>query len=362
MKNNNNLALNIGSDQIRLLSKLSNACSVSGDETEVRDVILNEIKTNVDQVIVDNLGNILARRQGNDKKNIRVLVSAHMDEIGFMLTYKEDNQDGIYRFETIGGVDPSQFIAKPVIVGRKHIPAVIGFKPYHFITENDQQKLISIDDLRVDVGYENSNKVTPGDRGSFATTFTQNGDVILGKALDNRVGVTTLINLLKNCPPNIDLLAAFTVQEEIGLRGAKVAAFASDSQFALILDCTPAYDLPVLESGGQTIKESYRFNTHLRGGPALYVSDASTIYDPRLVNFCSDVAKKHEIKYQIRQPGGGSTDAGLIHKQKTGIPCVGISVPGRYLHTACSIISLEDWRNTFSLVYTGLSELSPNFF
>ena len=182
-----------------------------------------------------------------------------------------------------------------------------------------------------------------------------------GKALDDRIGVASLIELLRHAPPNIDLLAAFTVQEEVGLRGAQVAAYAFDPDLALVLDCTPARDLPTWESDSSqnTFHENTHYNTRLGAGPAIYIADGSTIHDPRLVRHLIDTAEALHIPYQIRQPGGGGTDAGAVHKQRSGIPSVSMSVPGRYIHTPATIVHLEDWKNSLRLAHAALSRLTP---
>ena len=167
------------------------------------------------------------------------------------------------------------------------------------------------------------------------------------------MGVATLIELLKHAPPNIDLHAAFTVQEEVGLRGAQVAAYALDPDLAIVLDSTPANDLPSWDG-----QENTRYNTRLGAGPAIYIADGATLSDPRLVRLFMETAESVGIPYQIRQPGGGGTDAGAIHKQRAGIPSISVSVPGRYAHTAASIARLADWTNTLVLVHTVLCRIS----
>jgi putative aminopeptidase FrvX len=147
------------------------------------------------------------------------------------------------------------------------------------------------------------------------------------------------------------------VQEEVGLRGARVAAFAFDPDLALALDSTPAYDLPHADG-----EENTRYNTRLDHGPALYVADAGTLSDPRLIRHFVATAEAQGLPYQIRQPGGGGTDAGAMHKQRAGIPSLSISVPGRYLHTAASIARIADWKNTLNLVHAALSTLEPGIF
>ncbi len=342
--------------QIRLLERLCNACAVSGDEGEVRKIVLAEIRPHADSVRVDALGNVLATRQGEGAERLRVMLAAHMDEVGFMIT--RDEKDGFFRFDTVGGLDARQLVGKTVVVGKEHVPGVIGSKPVHLTTANERDNTISVDSLRIDVGPGGNGKVKPGDRAVFAPNFVQigrgKGRSLRAKALDNRIGVASLIELLKNAPPNIDLLAAFTVQEEVGLRGAKVAAYAFDPDIAIVLDCTPAHDLPHWDED----QENTRYNTRLDAGPAIYTVDRSTLSDPRLVQHLTDTAESLGIPYQIRQPGGGGTDAGAIHKARAGIPSVSVSVPGRYLHTAASLVRLADWQNSLQLVYAALSRMT----
>ena len=205
----------------------------------------------------------------------------------------------------------------------------------------------------MDVGGKNS-KVKVGDRAGFATQFRRVGPSIFSKALDNRLGVATLIELLKHAPENINLLLAFTVQEEVGLRGAKVAAHALAPDIAIAVDSTPARDLPAHDGRENTI-----YNTKLGFGPAIYIMDGSTMHNPRLVHHFMATGDAEGIPYQIRQPGGGGTDAGAMHQQLEGIPALSISVPGRYAHTPIGMCRVEDWQNTLRLIYAGLSRMTP---
>jgi endoglucanase len=170
--------------------------------------------------------------------------------------------------------------------------------------------------------------------------------------MDNRLGVASLITILENAPTNIDLLAAFTVQEEVGLRGAKVAAHALDPDMAFALDCTPAMDMPVWDS-----TENTRYRSKVDQGPAIYTADGATFSDPRLVNLLISAGETYGIPYQLRQPGGGGTDAGAIHKQRAGIPSISVSVPGRYLHSPASIVRLNDWKNSVALIHAALTHI-----
>ncbi|MBU0511110.1 MAG: M42 family metallopeptidase [Chloroflexi bacterium] len=339
--------------QIRLLERLTNACAVSGDEGEVRKIVLEHVKPHADDVKVDAMGNVLATCQGSGENRLRVMVAAHMDEIGFMLIH--DEGDGIFRFDTVGSIDERQLAGKPVWVGHDKIPGVIGAKPIHLTTAEERKKKISKDTLRIDVGDENKDKAAVGDRATFATEFERIGPSLRAKALDDRIGVVTLIELVKHAPPNIDLLAAFTVQEEVGLRGARVAAYAFDPDIAIALDSTPAYDLPTWDE-----EENVYYNTKLGAGPAIYVADRATLSDPRLIRHLVDTAEAEGIPYQFRQPGGGGTDAGAIHRQRAGIPSISVSVPGRYAHTAAGIARISDWKTTLALLHAALSQLTPD--
>jgi endoglucanase len=279
------------------------------------------------------------------------MVSAHMDEVGFMLV--ADDGEGLFRFETVGGIDIRQLPGKVVLVGKDHLPGVIGARPIHLTTAEERKQKIPLDTLRIDIG-PGGGKVKPGDRATFATRFQRNGPVLIAKALDDRFGVVALLELVKNAPANIDLLAAFTVQEEIGLRGAKVAAYAFNPDLAVVVDATPANDLP-----GWDGEENTSFNTKLGLGPAIYIADSDTFSDPRLVRHLSETAQAEGIPFQFRQPGSGGTDAGSIHMARSGVPSVSVSVPHRYSHTAASIARLDDWKNTLALLHAALKRLNP---
>ncbi|MFZ5921946.1 MAG: M42 family metallopeptidase [Chloroflexota bacterium] len=341
----------IGNTQLKLLEKLCNAVAVSGDEGEVRRIVLEELRPVADEIKVDALGNVLVTKKGSSANRLRVMLDAHMDEVGFMLV--DDEKDGIFRFETVGSLDVRQLVGKPVLVGGEHVPGVIGAKPIHLTTADERKKKIPLDSLRIDIG-PGGGKVKVGDRAAFATKFRRVGPSIFAKAIDDRIGVATLIELVKSAPANVDVLAAFTVQEEVGLRGAKVAAHAFDPDLAIAIDSTPANDLPMHDGS-----ENIFYNTKLDHGPAIYVADAGTLSDPRLIRFLAETGDLNGIKYQFRQPGGGGTDAGAIHKARAGVPSVSVSVPGRYAHTAAGLSRLDDWKATLSLLHAALTRMTP---
>lgn len=345
-----------GDAQIQLLERLCNACAVSGDEGEVRAIVLEQVKALGLEPKVDALGNVLVTRQGNGSEpRPRVMLAAHMDEVGFMIV--TDEERGLFRMDTVGGLDVRQLVGKAVLVGKDHVPGVIGAKPIHLTTPEERRHSIGLDTLRIDVGPEGGSKVKVGDRATFATRFLQVGPSIRAKALDNRLGVATLLEVLRHAPESIDLLVAFTVQEEVGLRGARVAAYALNPDAAFAVDSTPANDLPAHDDS-----ENVSYNTRLGFGPAIYIMDGATISDPRLVQLLASAAEDAGIPYQFRQPGGGGTDAGAIHRVRAGIPSVSISVPGRYAHSAAGMARLDDWKNTIALILAALSRFEMSLF
>jgi endoglucanase len=331
--------------QFKLLERLCNASAVSGDEGEVRRLVLEAVRPVADEVRVDALGNVLARRRGAGRKPLRVLLDAHMDEVGFMLVADED--DGVYRFETVGGVDVRSLAGKRVLVGRDHTPGVIGVKPIHLLSVDERTRQLSPDSLRIDLGP--GGRAAVGERATFATRFQRIGPSVLAKAIDDRVGVMLLIELLRRAPAHVEVCAAFSVQEEIGLRGAQVAAHFFEPDLAIAIDSTPAYDLPDYDG-----RENIRYNTRLGAGPAIYVADGSMLHNPALVQFLQDTARAQGIPSQVRQPGGGSTDASSIQLARAGIPTVSVSVPHRYPHSPASLMRVEDWKNTLNLLHAGL--------
>lgn len=340
--------ISIGAQQFKLLEKLCNALAVSGDEGEVRKIVLEEVKPYADEVKVDALGSVLVTKKGSGKNRLRVMLDAHMDEVGFMIV--SDDGNGFHRFETVGGIDVRHLAGKQVIVGRDHLPGVIGTPPIHLV--KDVSGKIELSSLSIDLGASDKAKV--GERATFATKFKHVGPSILSKAIDDRIGIAILIELLKHAPSNLDLCLAFSVQEEIGLRGAKVAAYYFEPDLAIAVDSTPARDLPA-----QNDEENVSYNTKLGFGPAIYIANSSTVDDPRLVHFLEEIAIKEKISCQFRQPGGGGTDAGAIQEARAGVPVVSVSVPHRYTHSPISISRVDDWKNTLNLLHSALKRITP---
>ena len=329
---------------VKLLEKLSNAIGVSGNEDEIRQIVIEKVKPYVDEYKVDPLGNVLAVKHAPTTDATRVMFAAHMDEVGFMLV--QEDSEGLFIFEPVGGIDERQLAAKPVLVGKDHVPGVIGRKPIHLTTPEERSRSIPRGNLRIDVSPANGGKVKVGDFATFATRFQQSGDSLFGKAIDDRMGVATLLELARLNPGKQEVLFAFTVQEEIGLRGARVAAYDFQPDMAFVIDSTPAFDLPLPDDK----TENTQYNCRLGAGPAIYLSDAGTISDPRLIRFLVRLAEENALPCQFRQPGGGGTDAGAIHITREGIPSVSISIPGRYAHSPILHAKIKDWQNALDLL------------
>jgi endoglucanase len=283
---------------------------------------------------------------------MRVMVDAHMDEVGFMVVGYSG--DGGLKFRSVGTVDPRILPGKVVQVGPERIPGVIGVHPVHLA--KDTSAVQKVDSLVIDIGANSKEQAEGaarlGTTAAFSTAYRAIGaGKASGKAFDDRAGCAVLIELLRGPRLPVDILAAFSVQEEVGLRGARVAAYALDPEVAFAIDATPANDLPK--------EDDLSPNTRLDGGPAVYVLTRTHISDPRLVRHVLDIGEKRSIPHQIRQPGSGGTDAGAISTSRGGVPAVSISVPCRYLHSPVSILSLADVRNTVALVRESIARLTP---
>jgi tetrahedral aminopeptidase len=336
-----------------LLQQLTEADGVSSAEIEVRLLIRDLIADHVHEWHVDSMGNLIATKRGTGQSDLRVLVDAHMDEVGLMIT--EVDSSGMLQFEGVGGFDDRALLGKVVRVGPKKLTGVIGAKPIHLLEGKQYNSIVKRSAMRIDIGAKTKEtaerKVKVGDVASFATKYEELGATAIGKAFDDRAGCAVLIELLRADPFPFDLVAAFTVQEEVGLRGAQVAAYGVKPDAALILECTPAYDLPNEEDASP--------NVALGKGPSIYVMDRVTIQDPRLVSHIARTADHHNIPFQIRQPGGGGTNTAVIQRLHGGIPAATMAVPGRYAHTPTMMINLEDYANVVKLADAALRELTP---
>lgn len=332
------------------LRQLSELAGVSGDEGVVRDYIWNAVRDHVDGGRVDAMGNLITWK-GLDKPGPRLMIAAHMDEIGFMITHVDN--DGLLRFAKVGGIDDRVLAAKAVHIGPEAVPGVIGMKPIHLLSPAERGRPVSIDDLYIDIGATSKSEaerhVHIGMYATFATEYKEFGDGLAqGKAFDDRVGCSLLVDLVKEDVP-YPLFAVFTVQEEIGLRGARVAAYDIEPDLALVLEGTTCADIPETEEHGQA--------TTLGAGPAITVMDRATIPVRPLVDAIVRTADEHDIPWQWRRTTFGGTDAGSIHLTRAGVPSATISVPCRYIHSPCAFMSLADYENARDLLAAFLPEV-----
>jgi endoglucanase len=340
-----------------LLEQLSNEIGVSGDESLIRKIIIPAIKNHVDQVTVDTMGNVFAYKSQAEAAKT-VMVTAHMDEVGFMIT--EIRGSGMLRFQPAGGFDPRILPGKTVLVGKNRIPGVIGLEAIHNLQGDQFSKAPTIKSLAIDIGAakkeEATAKVSVGDYAAFDTNYEflnsdpnePTGGIVKGKALDNRVGCALLVEILKEAYP-VNVVGVFTVQEEIGLRGASVAAHKVNPDVAIVLECTTADDIPVRDK-----EIGY---PRLGDGPCLTVMDRAFFANRTLLDLVEATANKQNIPYQFKNPSMGGTDAGAIHLAQAGIPSIGISVPGRYIHSPVTLMDLADFWRSLELVKATLNEM-----
>ncbi len=310
---------------MELLKKLTQTDGVSGNEAAVRDVIKNEIKKYCDEISIDAMGNIIAHKNGKGK---RVMLAAHMDEIGVIATYTDDN--GFIRVNAVGGLYTKDLVGRRVRFANG-VVGVIGSE------EEEFEKKPRLSKLYVDIGAKNKKEaekyVNIGDTAVFCGEYYQKGSVIVSKALDNRTGCLVLIETMKKIKKNKnDLYFVFTSQEEVGLRGAGVAAYAVEPEYAIAVDVTDVGDTP----------NAPKMAVKLGGSAAIKVMDRSILCDAEVRNTLIAVAKENKIPYQMEIMTDGGTDAGTIHLSRSGVKTGGISVPTRYIHTPSELVSEED--------------------
>ena len=341
-----------------ILKELSEAIGVSGNEDAVRKIIADAVRDYVDELRTDTLGNLFAVKKARGaqgaKRAFKVMLAAHMDEVGLMITGHDGN--GGLRFQPVGGIDDRVLLGKMLLVGPDKIPGVIGVKPVHLLKGDEGKQVIKMDDMRIDIGASSKEEaeglVKLGQVAAFSTRYNKVGRTATGKAFDDRAGCAVLVELLKGARFPFDLHAVFTVQEEVGLRGARVAASAVEPDCAFVLEGTICDDLPKDKDTSPT--------TELGKGPAISLMDRSAFADRRLVDHLIATAEKLGIPYQFKQPGIGGTDAGAITRSKAGVPTAPVAVPCRYIHSPVSRLSLDDFEDTVRLMRESLKRLTPN--
>jgi endoglucanase len=339
---------------VPLLKQICEIAGPPGFEKRVRDFVINQVTPLVDEVKVDNLGNVIAIKKGvRNPDGKRVMIAAHMDEIGFIVTHIDEN--GFLRFHTLGGFDPKTLTAQRVIVhGKKDLVGVMGSKPIHVMSAEERTKLPKTTDFFIDLGMSKEEVVkwiTIGDPVTRDRELIEMGDCVNCKSIDNRVAVFILIETLKQLNnPAYDVYATFTVQEEVGLRGANVAAHSINPDFGIALDTTIAFDVP----GAQAHEKV----TELGKGTAIKIMDAMTICDYRMVEFMKQTAIKEKITWQPEILTAGGTDtAGVQRMGKQGSIAGAISIPTRNLHQVIEMAHKQDIEDSIALLKACLEQI-----
>lgn len=338
-----------------LLKKLSNAPGISGFEGEVRDLMVAELEDHVDEINIDPLGNLIAIKKGNTSSK-KIMLAAHMDEIGLMVRYID--KKGFIKFSTIGGINDQMLLNQSVYIQSEkgEVIGVIGSKPPHKMKESERKQIIKYDNMFIDIGAKNREEaeelVDIGDPIIIRQEFEElrNG-LVKGKALDNRVGCAILIEVLKRAETNATIYGVGTVQEEVGLKGAKTSAFSINPDLALALDVTISGDHPgIKEEDAPSMAGK---------GPSIILTDASgrgLITHPQVKKLLISTAEEEDIPYQVEVSDGGTTDATSIHLTRKGIPTGVISPASRYIHTPVSVVCIDDVVNAVELILAVLKK------
>ncbi|MBR5124600.1 MAG: M20/M25/M40 family metallo-hydrolase [Clostridia bacterium] len=348
---------------INLIRELSLAFGPSGCEDAVRALIQEQIKGDCDSYTQDKAGNLIAviRGRGGDynaKNPRRIMLSAHMDEVGFMI--REVTEEGYLKFGVVGGMDPRVLCGRHVLVGdQRKLHGVIASKAIHLQSPEERKKATPVKNMYIDIGAKDGDEakkyVSAGDYAVFDSefvTFGKDGGKIKGKALDDRAGCAMLIEIMRDLyrtPANMpfDVYFAFTTCEEVGISGANVAAFGIKPDTAIILEATAVNDLP---GAGRN------FVSKQGEGGTLTLADRATIYDMGFINFARQTAEQKGLKCQVKQSVTGGTDAGHIQRSLTGVRVLSLSLPTRYIHSASNVAAYSDYEQTRDLVIAMLRD------
>lgn len=317
-----------------LIKELTDLSGVSGDEAEVRDFIKEQITPYADEITVDTIGNLIALKKGDSSK--KIMFSSHMDEVGFIISGINDK--GYLEFKTVGGIDTRVMLSKKVLVGRNKIPGVIGIKAIHLQEKSERDLVPKVKDLYIDIGADNKEDaekfVNIGDYASFDTHFEMLGDdTFKAKAIDDRAGCAILLELIKK-PVKFDTYFCFTTQEEVGLRGATVAAHRVNPDVCLVIEATSCNDVYMCHER--------EYVTTLGEGAAITFMDGRHIAPRDIFSWLYSAAKEASVPVQFKRSTAGGNDAGKIHLARGGVKTISVSVPTRYLHSPSSVASLAD--------------------
>ena len=318
-----------------ILKKLCDLPGVSGNETAVRDFIRTTAKPYAEEMWEDSIGNLFVKKRGKARRADTLMVCAHMDEVGLII--REITEDGYLKFACVGGIDHRILLGKRVLVGKKQIPGVIGSRAVHLIGAKERENVPRAEDLYIDIGttkrLQAERKVTLGDFANFEPNYRVFGQgLICSKAIDDRLGCAVMLKLLEE-DLDFDTWFVFTVQEEVGLRGATTAAYSLKPDRALILEGTTAADLPGVEGARRVCA--------VDGGAVIGLMDGGSIYDKGMFAQLKNLANENDIPWQTKQMIAGATDAGAIHQSRTGVRCGNVAAPVRYLHGPAGVTSIS---------------------
>lgn len=328
---------------IETLKTLCGLSGVSSWEDPVRDYIRQRVEPHADRVEMDALGNLIVFKRGAKAAGNKLMLCAHMDEVGLMV--KSVTEEGYLKFGCVGGIDRRVLLGKRVAVGKGKIPGIIGLKAIHLTTAEERKKVPKLTDLYIDIGAKDKEEalaqVEPGDVCTFVSDAVEFGEGLLkAKAIDDRVGCAVMVKLLEEELP-MDCTFVFTAMEEVGTRGAFGAAFSVTPEIALVLEGTTAADVPALEPDRQVCWPGK--------GPVLSWMDGGTIYDRGLFELLRELAEQNGIPWQMKHYLSGGTDGGAVQRTKAGVRVTGISAAVRYLHAPNSVCSISDAEQMLAL-------------
>ena len=335
---------------LELLKELCRLNGVSGAEDPVRNFIQTQAQPYADSLRSDALGNLIVFKRGKKSNENKLLLAAHMDEVGVIVT--RITEEGFLKFDFVGGVDRRVAIGKPVGLGENEIPGLIGLKAIHLVSREEEEKVPKTDALYIDIGAKDREEaeklVPPGTYGSFVGPPQEFGQGFLkAKAIDDRIGCAIMLELLKEDLP-LDVTFAFTAQEEVGTRGAFGSAFSVSPEVALVLETTTAADLPGVEGARRVCAPGK--------GPVISYMDGATIYDRDLFENLRRLAEEHGIPWQTKEYIAGGNDARTIQRSRSGVRVAALSAAVRYLHAPATVGSLADFENMWKLTRLFLAD------
>lgn len=337
-----------------LLKELCEINGASGREEKVREYILEKIGSKC-KCRVTPLGCIIAEYKGRKRAASRLMISAHMDEVGLIIT--GINSDGTLNFNCVGGVDADAAAGRQIVL-ENGLYGSVGSKAVHNMSEEERKNPPDFESLYIDIGAmdkaDAEKYAAPGDYAYFTCGYTENGDsgYVRSKAVDDRAGCAIMLAMIIEDIPEYDCTFTFVTQEEIGLRGARTAAFEVAPDFALVLEATTAADIPLSDGDKKCCM--------LGEGPVVSYMDRSTIYDRELFRLSKEIAVSKNIRWQTKTLIAGGNDSGAIHISRSGVRTCAISVPCRYLHTPCCVINKDDYFDSFALAAAMADSISGN--